>query len=81
MATTPVWYNDSITPNQRRAIRLIEKFIGVNFNGYNKGQAMSFIGTHYDKAKLLRDKSEKNVQRITNKTMANLVLEKTGPWE
>lgn len=75
----PAWWNDPITERQRAAIATITQWLGHTFNGSVKGHAMKFIGDYYQLAKDIRDTA--SVQGITNKQMANFVLEANGPWD
>ena len=70
------WRSQPITVRQRAAIRLIHHFLGVEFNGWNKGQASGFIGEYYELAKIERDRhGGVNIQAMTNRQVARQVLE------
>ena len=69
------WRSQPITVRQRAAIRLIHQFLGVEFNGWNKGQASAFIGEYYELAKVERDTNRIDIQALTNRQVARQILE------
>lgn len=76
------WHNEPITVRQSAAIRLIHQFLGVQFHGYNKGQASAFIGEHYELAKIGRDRHGRvDVQTMTNRQVARQILEEVTQWD
>lgn len=78
MATLPRWFHDPITERQQNAIRVIQRWLGHEFDGTVKGHAMNFIGNYYEEAKRARDIG--GVQAVTNREMVR-VLESAGPWD
>jgi hypothetical protein len=74
----PSWWNDPITQRQERAIATITQWLGHQFTGRVKGDAMGFIGEYYELAKEVRDNAD--VNGVTNRSMASFILEAEGPW-
>lgn len=74
------WWYDSITIRQRAAIRKISRALGIKFCGRFKGEAMGFIGEHYELAKKILE-NDGSSGEITNRMLACHLLEEVGPWE
>lgn len=82
-ATRRAWYTDPITDRQHAAIRLIQDLMGHKFEGNCKGQAMAFIGEHYDEAKRIRSLRKGSPKRtfLKNAEVSKTLLEVKGPWD
>lgn len=77
------WRSDPMTTRQGIAVRLIEQYLSVKFEGRTKGHASAFIGQYYDEAKRLRD--TQSTQSMTNRQAVASLLQKKlleeDPWD